>query len=82
MDWGIRWHNVPFHHSCSTYNQLAVGLGQLGSSEHPDSQQQEFRDCWGVESLDAVGKRILVQLPAAMAETVAEQDGIPVRVKT
>jgi hypothetical protein len=47
--------NVPFHHSCSTYDQLDVGLGYLGSSEHSDSQQQESEDCWGTESLDAAG---------------------------
>jgi hypothetical protein len=25
------WHNVPVHHSYSTYDQLVVGLGSLGS---------------------------------------------------
>jgi hypothetical protein len=43
------------HHSCSSYDWLAVDLGQLGSSEHFDSQQLESKDCWGAESLDAVG---------------------------
>jgi hypothetical protein len=31
------------------------GLGQLGSSEHSDSQQQGSGGCWGVESPDAMG---------------------------
>jgi hypothetical protein len=39
VNWGIGWRNVPFHHNCSTYDQLAVGLGLLGSFEHSDSQQ-------------------------------------------
>jgi hypothetical protein len=75
MDWGIVWCNIPCLHSCGTYDQLAVGLGQLGSSEHSDSQQQESGDCWGMESLDAVVWKILVRLPVALAETVAEKDG-------
>jgi hypothetical protein len=75
VDWGIGWCNDPCLHSCSIYDQLATGLGQLGSSKHSDSQQQKSGDCWGTESLDTVGWKILVQLPAALAETTAEQDG-------
>jgi hypothetical protein len=37
VDWGIDWHNVPCLRSGRTYDQLAAGLGQLGSFEHSDS---------------------------------------------
>jgi hypothetical protein len=59
-----------------------MGLGQLGSSEGSDFQQQESRDCWGAESLDAVRWKTWVQLPAALAEIVAEQDETQVQLKT
>jgi hypothetical protein len=36
----------------------------------------------GAESLDAARWKILVQLPAALAKTAAEQDGTQVRLKT
>jgi hypothetical protein len=49
-----------------------MGSEQLESSEHSDSQQQESENYYGAESLDAVGWNILVQLPAASAETAAE----------
>jgi hypothetical protein len=52
-----------------------MGSEQLESSEHSDSQQQESRNYWGAESLDAVGWNILIQLPVVFAETTAEQDG-------
>jgi hypothetical protein len=55
MNWGIDWRNVPVHHSYSTYGLLGAGLGQLGSSEHSDSQQQGSGGCWGAESPDAMG---------------------------
>jgi hypothetical protein len=29
VNWGIDWCNVPFHHSGRTYDQLAVGIGDL-----------------------------------------------------
>jgi hypothetical protein len=52
-----------------------MGYEQLESSEHSNFQQWECGNCWGAESLDAMGWNILVQLPAASAETAAEQDG-------
>jgi hypothetical protein len=75
VDWGIGWRNVPSLHSCSTYDHIVAGRGKLGSSKHSNSHQQEFGDCWGVESLDAVGWKILVQMPMALIETEADQDG-------
>jgi hypothetical protein len=74
MDWGIGWRIVPWLHSCSTYDLLAAGLGQLGCFEHSDFQQQESGDSWGTKSLDATGWKILVQLPVALEEIVAERD--------
>jgi hypothetical protein len=79
---GINWCNVPVHHSYSTYGQLVAGLGQFGSSEDSDSQQQGSGGCWGAESPDATGSRILVELPAALVETMAEQDRTQVQLRT
>jgi hypothetical protein len=81
VGWGTDWHNVPCLHNCSTYDLLAVGLGQLGSSECSDFQRQESRDYWGAESLDAAGWKTQVQLPAALAKIVAERDGTEVQLK-
>jgi hypothetical protein len=58
-----------------------MGSEQLESSEHFDFWQQESRDCWGVESLDAVGWNILVRLPEALAETAAKLDRTQVPLK-
>jgi hypothetical protein len=81
VDWGIGWHNVPYLHSCSTYDLLVVGLGQLGSSEHFDFQQLEPGDYWGAEPLDDAGWKILVQLLAALAKIAAELDRTHVQLK-
>jgi hypothetical protein len=51
------------------------------SSEHSDYQQWGSRNCLDVESLDAAGWNILVQLPVALAKTAAEQDGTQVQLK-
>jgi hypothetical protein len=59
-----------------------MGSEQLQSSEYYVSQQQGSGNCWGAELLEAVGWNILVQLPTASAETVAEQDGTLVQLKT
>jgi hypothetical protein len=32
-----------------------MGSEHLKSSEHSDFQQEESRNCWGVESLNAAG---------------------------
>jgi hypothetical protein len=32
-----------------------MGFEQLESSKHSDFQQQESGNCWGIESLDAMG---------------------------
>jgi hypothetical protein len=45
---------------CSTSVHLVMG-----------SEQQGSRNCWGVDSLDIAGSKILVQLCAASAETMA-----------
>jgi hypothetical protein len=55
-----------------------MGSELLESYEHYDSQQQGSRNCWGIESLDAAGWNILVQLPATSAKIVVEQDGTQV----
>jgi hypothetical protein len=82
VDWGIGWRNVPCLHSCSTYDLLVAGLVQLGSSERFDFQWQESGGCCGGKSLDTTGWKILVQLPAALAETMAKRDRTQVQLKT
>jgi hypothetical protein len=49
-----------------------LGSEQPGSFEHSDFQQEESRNCWGVESLGVVGQRILIQLAVASVETEAK----------
>jgi hypothetical protein len=75
VDWGIGWQSELTPHKRSTYVHPVMGYEQLESSEHSNFQQWECGNCWGAESLDAMGWNILVQLPAASAETAAEQDG-------
>jgi hypothetical protein len=53
-DWGIGWHSDLSLHKHSTCNQSMIGLEQLGSSEHSDSQQQGSRNCLGIELYDVV----------------------------
>jgi hypothetical protein len=74
VDWGIGWQSDLAPRKRSTSVHHAMGSKQLESSEHSDFQQQESRYCLGAESLDAAGWNILVQLPAALAKTVDEQD--------
>jgi hypothetical protein len=71
VDWGIGWQSELTPHKRSTYVHPVMGYEQLESSEHSNFQQWESGNCWGAESLDAMGWNILVQLPAASAE----QDG-------
>jgi hypothetical protein len=58
-----------------------VGLGQLGSSDILIPSSRSLEVVGGAESLDAAGKRILVQLLAALAETATEQDGTQVQLR-
>jgi hypothetical protein len=74
VDWGIGWQSDLTPHKHRTFIHPIMGSKQLESSEHFDFQQQESRNCWGAESLDASGWNILVQLPAALTEIAAEQD--------
>jgi hypothetical protein len=76
VDWGLGWQSDLAPHKRSTSIHPVMGSKQLECSEHSDFQQQESRNCWGVESLNAAGCNILVQLHAASAETAAEHDGI------
>jgi hypothetical protein len=54
-DWGIGWHSDLSLHKYCTRDQSAMGLEQLGSSEHSNFQQHGFGNYWGVESLDTAG---------------------------
>jgi hypothetical protein len=81
VDWGIGWQSDLSPHKCSTFVHPVMGSEQLESSEHSDFQQQESRNYWGAESLDAAGYNILAQLPATLAETAVEQDGTQVQLK-
>jgi hypothetical protein len=72
VDWGTGSHSDLFHHKHSTFVQSMLGSEQPGSFEHSDFQQEESRNCWGVESLGVVGQRILIQLAVASVETEAK----------
>jgi hypothetical protein len=81
VNWGIGWQSDLAPHKRSTSFHPVMGSEPLESSEHFDSQQQGSGNRWGTESLDAVGWNILVQLPAASAETTAEQNGTHIQLK-
>jgi hypothetical protein len=53
--WGISWESdlAPHKHSPSVHSVLGSEL--LESSEHSDSLRQGSGNCWGTDSLDAVG---------------------------
>jgi hypothetical protein len=82
MDWCIGWQSDLAPHKHSTSVHPVMGSEQLESSKHSDSQQQGSRNCWGADSLDVVGWKILVQLLVTSAETVIEQDKTQVPLKT
>jgi hypothetical protein len=81
VDWGIGWYSdhSPLKHNTSIHP--VMGFEQLESSDHSDSQQQGSGNCWDTESLDVVGKIILVQLCVALTKTAAEQDETQVQLK-
>jgi hypothetical protein len=55
VDWGIGWQSDLAPHKRSTSVHPIMGSKQFEPSEHFDSQQQGSGNCWGTESLDAMG---------------------------
>jgi hypothetical protein len=53
-DWGIGWHSDLSLHNHSICDQSAMGLEQLGSTEHSDSHHPRFGNCLGAESPNVV----------------------------
>jgi hypothetical protein len=81
VDWGFDWHNIPFITVIAPTVSLLQVLGSLGSLNTLIPSSRSLEVVGGAKSLDAAGYRIL-QLPVALAETVAEQDGTQVQLRT